>query len=86
MSVNEKVNIFSNTMLNIPGNLQSTRNIKSDDKDTLWFNKKQKEKYKKVYRSNKSNTTLKSQVHLNSSIECAKDKFDNKIVKKSHDT
>ena len=40
MSLDEKVNIFSNTMLNITGNLQSTQNIKGDDKDTLWLNKK----------------------------------------------
>ena len=44
MSLNEKVNVFSNTMLNITGNLQSTQNIKGDDKDTLWFNKKTKGK------------------------------------------
>ena len=68
-----------------------------DDKDPPWFNKKikgtiqEKNNAFKVYRNNSSNTVLKTrlrnlQVRLNNSIECAKEKFYNKIANKLNDT
>ena len=96
-SVNEKVNIFNNTFLNILSNFIPHEILTCDDKDPLWFNKKIKEiiqeknKAFKVYRNNSSNIVLKTrlrslQVRLNNSIECAKEKFCNKIAKKLNGT
>ena len=97
MSVNEKVNIFNKTILNILINFIPHEIITCDDKDPPWFNKKikgiiqEKNNAFKVYRNNSSNIVLKTrlrslQVRLNSSIECAKEKFYNKIANKLNDT
>ena len=96
-SVNEKVNIFNNTILNILSNFIPHEILTCDDKDPPWFNKKikgiiqEKNNAFKVYRNNSSNIVLKTrlrslQVRLNSSIECAKEKFYNKIANKLNDT
>ena len=81
-SVNEKVNIFNSTILNILSNFIPHEILTCDDKDPPWFNKKikriiqEKNNTFKVYRNNSSNTASENglrnlQVHLNSSIECA---------------
>ena len=96
MSVNEKVNIFNNTILNILSNFIPHDILICDDKDPPWFNKKitgiiqEKNNAFKVYCNNSSNIVLKTrlslQVCLNNSIECAKEKFYNKIANKLNDT
>ena len=94
-SVNVKVNIFNNTILNILCNFIPHEILTCNDKDPRWFNKKnkrnnwRKKNASKAYRS--SNIVLKNrlrnlQVHLNSSVDCAKEKFYNKIVSKLNDT
>ena len=96
-SVNEKVNIFNNTILNILSNFIPHEILTCDDKDPPWFSKKikeinqQKNNAFKVYRNNSSNIVLKTrlrslQVCLNSSIKCAKEKFYSKIANKLNDT
>ena len=42
MSVNEKVNIFNKTILNILNNFIPHEILTCDDKDPPWFNKKNK--------------------------------------------
>ena len=96
-SVNEKVNIFNNTILNILSNFIPHEILTCDDKDPPWFNKKikgiiqEKNNAFKVYRNNSSNIVLKTrlrrlQVCLNNSIECAQENFSNKIANKLNDT
>ena len=96
-SVNEKVNIFNNTILNILSNFIPHEILTCDDKDPPWFNKKikgiiqEKNNAFKVYRNNSSNIVLKTrlrrlQVRLNNSIECAQENFSNKIANKLNDT
>ena len=90
-SVNEKVNIFNNTILDILSNFILHEILTCNDKDPPGFNKKikgmiqKKDNAFKVYRNNSSNVVLKThqrslQVRLNSSTECAKAKFYNKIA------
>ena len=88
MSVNEKVIIFNNTILNILSNFISHEILTCDDKDP--FNKKikgiiqeKKNHTFKAYCNNSSNTALKNslrnlQVCLNISIGCAKKKLTTK--------
>ena len=64
MSVNEKVNIFNRTILNILSNVTPHQIIVCDYKDPSWFNNRIKtlfeEKYVtfKIYRHNKYNPDL----------------------------
>ena len=66
MSVNEKVNIFNNTIFNILSNFVPHEILAYDDKDSPWFNKKlkgiiqEKNNAFKAYRNNSSNTALKN--------------------------
>ena len=85
MSVNEKVNIFNKTILNILNNFIPHEILTCDDKDPPWFNKKNKRNKSgksafKVYHNNSSNIVLKTclrslQVRFNNSTECGKEKF-----------
>ena len=85
-SVNEKVNIFNNTILNILSNFITHEILTCDDKDPPWFKEKvkgiiqEKSNAFKVYRNNSSNIVLKTclrslSVRLNNSVECAKENF-----------
>ena len=82
MSVNEKVNIFNNTILNILSNFISHEIITCDDKDP--FNKKIKgiiqEKKNHTFKAycNNSSSLRNLQVCLNISIGCAKKKLTTK--------
>ena len=64
-SVNEKVDIFNNTILNILINFTPQEFVVRDDKDSPWFNKKiraliqEKNVAFKNYRNNSSNIDLK---------------------------
>ena len=91
--LNEKVNTFNITILNILSNFIPLEILTCDDKNPPWFNKKNKRNNSgknnafKVYCNNSSNIVLKTclmslQVRLNSSIECAKEKFYSKIANK----
>ena len=65
-SVNEKVNIFNNTIFNILSNFILHEIITCDDKDPPWFNKKikgiihEKNNAFKVYRNNSSNISFEN--------------------------
>ena len=96
-SVNEKVNISNNTILNILSNFIPHEILTCGDKDPPWSNKKikgiiqEKNKTFKVYHHNSSNIVLKTrlrslQVRLNNSIGCAKETFYNKIANKLNHT
>ena len=84
-NVNEKVDIFNSTILNIFSNFILHISVVCDDKDPPWFNKKiraliqEKNVAFKNYRNNSSNIALKCclkylQTCLNASTEVAKEK------------
>ena len=93
--LNEKVNTFNITILNILSNFIPLEILTCDDKNPPWFNKKIKginqEKIMPLRKYLNSNIVLKTclrsvQVRLNSSIECAKEKFCSKIANELNDT
>ena len=65
-NVNEKVNIFNNTILNILSNFYPRETLTSNAKDLSWFNKEMKEIIQdknnafKAYCNDSSNTALKN--------------------------
>ena len=84
-------------MFNILGNFVPHEILTCDDRDPHWFIKKikrisqEKNNAFKIYRNNSSNIVLtirlsSLQVRLNNSIECAKEKFHNKIANKLNET
>ena len=92
-NVNEKVDIFYSTILNIPCNFIPHEFVVCDDKDPPWFNKKiraliqEKNVAFKNYRNNSSNIDLKCrlkylQTCLNASIEVTKEKYYHNAVNK----
>ena len=85
-SVNEKVDVFNRTILNIRSNFISHEIIVYDDKDPLWFNNRKKtlilEKVAtyKIYRHNKDNPDLIYRLQflherLSTSIESSKERY-----------
>ena len=85
-NVNEKVDIFNSTILNIFSNFIPHEFVVCDDKDPPWFNKKIRALIQEKYvafkndRNNSSNIALKCrlkylQACLNASIEFAKEKY-----------
>ena len=96
-NVNEKVEIFNSTILNILSNFIPHEYVVCDDKDSPWFNKKgraliqEKNVALKNYRNNSSNILLKChlkylQTCLNASIEVAKEKYYHNTVNKLMNT
>ena len=96
-NVNEKVEIFNSTILNILSNFIPHEYVVCDDKDSPWFNKKvraliqEKNVALKNYRNNSSNIPLKChlkylQTCLNASIEVAKEKYYQNTVNKLMNT
>ena len=96
-NVNEKVDIFNSTILNILSNFIPHEFVVCDDKDPPWFNKKigaliqEKNLAFKNYCNNSSNITSKCclkylQTHLNASIEVAKEKYYQNTVSKLMNT
>ena len=96
-NVNEKVDIFNSTILNILINFIPHESVVCDDKDPPWFNKKiraliqEKNVAFKNYRNNSSNIALKCrlkylQTCLNASIEVAKEKYYHNTVNKLMNT
>ena len=92
-NVNEKVDIFNSTILNILCNFIPQEFVLCDDKDRPWFNKKiraliqEKNVAFKNYRNNGGNIDLKCrlkylQACLNASIEIAKEKYFHNTVNK----
>ena len=96
-NVNEKVDIFNSTILNILSNLIPHEFLVYDDKEPPWFNKKiraliqEKNVAFKNYRNNRGNIDLKCrlkylQTCLNASIEVAKEKYYHNTVNKLMNT
>ena len=96
-NVNEKVDIFNSTILNIFSNFILHVPVVCDGKDPPWFNKKiraliqEKNVAFKNYRNNKGNIDLKCrlkylQTCLNASIEVAKEKYYHNTVNKLMNT
>ena len=96
-SVNEKVDIFNSTILNIFSNFIPHEFVVCDDKDPPWFNKKIRALIQEKYvafkndRKNSSNIALKCrlkylQTCLNASIEVDKEKFYHNTVNKVMNT
>ena len=96
-NVNEKVDIFNSTILNIFSNFILHISVVCDGKDPPWFNKKiraliqEKNVAFKNYRNNKGNIDLKCrlkylQTCLNASIEVAKEKYYHNTVNKLMNT
>ena len=96
-NVNEKVDIFNSTILNIFSNFILHISVLCDGKDPPWFNKKiraliqEKNVAFKNYRNNSSNIALKCrlkylQTCLNASIEVAKEKYYHNTVNKLMNT
>ena len=96
-NVNEKVDIFNSTILNILSNFIPHEIVVCDDKDPLWFNKKIRALIQEInvafnnYRNNSSNVDLKCrlkylQTCLNASIEVAKEKYYHNTVNKLMNT
>ena len=92
-NVNEKVDIFNSTILNILINFIPHESVVCDDKDPPWFNKKIRALIQEKYvafkndRNNSSNIALKCrlkylQACLNASIEVDKEKFYHNTVNK----
>ena len=92
-NVNEKVDIFNGTILNIFSNFIPHEFVVCDDKDPPWFNKKIRALIQEKYvafkndRNNSSNIALKCrlkylQACLNASIEVDKEKFYHNTVNK----
>ena len=91
-NVNEKVDIFNSTILNILSNFIPHEFVVFGDKDPPWFNKKirtliqDKNFAFKNYRNNSSNIALKFclkylQTCMNASIEVAKEKYHDTVNK-----
>ena len=96
-NVNEKVDIFNSTILNIFSNFILHISVVCDGKDPPWFNKKiraliqEKNVAFKNYRNNRGNIDLKCrlkylQTCLNASIEVAKEKYYHNTVNKLMNT
>ena len=90
-SVNEKVDIFNRTILNILSNSIPHEIIVCDDKDPPWFNNRIKLQFKeknatyKIYRHNKDNPDLIYRLQflqelLSTSIESSKERYYARIV------
>ena len=92
-NVNEKVYIFSHTILNIPSNFISHESIMCDDRDPPWFNNKikhliqEKNNAYQLYRNNKANACFRNRVNfvqdsLKNLIEMLKQKYYSRIANK----
>ena len=84
-NVNEKVYIFSHTILNILSNFISHEYIMCDDRDLPWFNSKikyliqEKNNAYQLYRNNKANACFRNRLNflqdsLENLIEMSKEK------------
>ena len=96
-SVNEKVVIFNNTILNILSNFVSHETIVCDDKDPPWFNNKIKMLIQAKnagfnnFHNNNGNSELKRhlvsfQERVKASIESSREKYYYRIVNKLNNT
>ena len=96
-NLNEKLDIFNSTILNILSNFIPREVVVCDDKDPPWCNKKiraliqGKNAAFKNYRNNSTNIDLKCrlkylQACLNASIEVSKEKYYHNIVNKLMNT
>ena len=96
-SVNEKVVIFNNTILNILSNFVSHETIVCDDKDPPWFNNKIKTLIQAKnagfnnFHNNNGNSELKRhlvsfQERVKASIESSREKYYYRIVNKLNNT
>ena len=96
-SVNEKVVIFNNTVLNILSNFIPHEAIVCDDKDPPWFNNKMKELIQAKntafnnFRNNNGNSELTPhlvslQERVKASIEFSRQKYYYRIVNKLNNT
>ena len=96
-SVNEKVDIFNRTILNILSNFIPHELIVCDDKDPPWFNNKiknliqEKNAAYKIYRHNKDNPDLIYrlqflQERLSTSIESSKENYYARIANRLSNT
>ena len=96
-NVNEKVNIFNRTILNILSNFTPHETIACNDKDPTWFNNRMKtlihEKFGtcKIFRNNKDNAGLIYrlkflQERLSTTIESSKERYYARIANRFNNT
>ena len=92
-NVNEKVYIFSHTILNILSKFISYEYIMCDDRDPLWFNSKikyliqEKNNAYHLYRNNKANVCFRNRLNflqdsLKNLTEMSKQKYYSRIANK----